>query len=131
MKTMIFIGLLGAVLLTAGCVGTVTGGNTSGTHYAKDQLEGVYKRSVDEVFNAAKTSVEELGIVTKHGTLNEQTNVVKFVEGKINEGKIWIRVEGVDPKTTSVAVQARTKNGHADIETAHQIEKNIALKLVH
>jgi hypothetical protein len=131
MKTKIFIGLLGALVLTAGCVGTVTGGHTGGTHMVKDKLEGVYPRSVDECFTAAKAVISEMGVLNKEGTLHEETNQVKIAEGRINERKVWVRVEPADPpKYTSVTVQARTSGGHADIETVHQVEKNIALKLV-
>jgi hypothetical protein len=131
MKTKIFLGLLGALVLTAGCVGTVTGGNTTGTHWATDKLEGVYPRSVDECFAASKAVVAEMGVLTKEGILHSDTNHVKIVEGKINERKIWIRVEPADPpQNTSITVQARTSGGHADIDMVHQVEKNIALKLV-
>ena len=131
MKTKIFFCLLGAVVLTAGCVGTVSDEHTFGTHLAKDKLEGVYQRPLDECYNAAKAVISEMGVLNKEGILHEETNHVKIIEGRINERKVWVRVEPADPpKYTSVTVQARTSGGHADIETVHQVEKNIALKLV-
>ena len=130
MKTMIFLGLLGAIILTAGCVSTVSDEHTLGTHLVKDKLEGVYERPVDECFTAAKAVISQMGVLNKEGILHD-TNVVKVAEGRVNERKVWVRVEAAEPpKFTLVTVQARTSGGHADIETAHQIEKNIALKLV-
>jgi hypothetical protein len=129
MKTKIFVGLLGALVVITGCVGTVSGGKTGGTYLAKDQLEGLYKRPLDEVFNAAKAVISEMGVLNKEGILHE-TNVVKVAEGRINERKVFVRVEAAEPTVTSVIVQARTSGGRADIEMVHQVEKNIALKLV-
>jgi hypothetical protein len=39
-------------------------------------------------------------------------------------------VERVDPIVTQVTVQTRTQSGVSDIELAHEIEKQIALRLV-
>ena len=58
-----------------------------------------------------------------------QTNAVKTVEGKVNQRTVWVRVEAVDPKVTEVTVQTRTPGGLSDIDLAHQLEKEIALKL--
>ena len=57
-------------------------------------------------------------------------DLVKTVEGRINQRNVWVRVEQVDPKVTSVKVQTRTPSGGADLDLAHQVEKEIALKLV-
>jgi hypothetical protein len=38
-------------------------------------------------------------------------------------------VEQIDPKVSSVQVQARSKWGGTDIDLVHQLEKEIALKL--
>jgi hypothetical protein len=35
----------------------------------------------------------------------------------------------VDPKITSIIVQARTSGGGSDIDTAHELEKQVALAL--
>ena len=130
MKTKIFIGLLGALVVITGCVGTVGGGSTMGTPLAKDKLEGIYERPLEECFSAAKSVISTMGVLNKEEILHE-TNLVKVAEGRINERNVWVRVEAADPpKFTLVTVQARTSGGRADIETVHQVEKNIALKLV-
>jgi hypothetical protein len=68
-------------------------------------------------------------VLANDSTLYNQGNVVRTVEGKVNQRSIWVRIEGIDPKITSVIVQARTRGGFADVDLAHELEKQIALKL--
>jgi hypothetical protein len=130
MKTKILVVLLGALIVTAGCVNTVSGRKTGGVPFIKDKVEGRYERSLDEVFKAAKDVIIANGILNNESILHGETNTVKTAEGKINQRTVWVRVEGVEPKVTAVAVQTRTQNGGSDIDLAHEIEKQIALKLV-
>jgi plastocyanin domain-containing protein len=62
---------------------------------------------------------------TLHGTNN-----VLALEGRVNQRSVWISVEQVDPKVSLVLVQARTKGGGTDQSLCHQLDKEIALKLV-
>ena len=120
---------IGAVLLLAGCVSTVNQRTTPGMPFIKDRVEGRYERSVDEVFQAAKQVISSNGVLVNESTLYNQTNTVKTVEGKVNQRSVWVRVEPVDLKITEVIVQTRTPGGGADIDLAHELEKEIALKL--
>ncbi len=129
MKNSIFALLLGVVILGAGCVGTVTERSTPGMPFIKDRVEGRYERSVDQVFGAAKDVVRKNGVLVNEGTLYNETNVVKTVEGKVDQRNVWVRVEAVDPKVTSVVVQTRTPGGGSDLDLAHELEKEIALEL--
>lgn len=129
MKTMILAVGLGAVILGAGCVSTVTERSTPGMPFIKDRVEGRYERSVDQVFGAAKAVVRKNGVLVNEGTLYNETNLVKTVEGKVDQRNVWVRVEAVDPKVTSVVVQTRTPAGGADLDLAHELEKEIALEL--
>ena len=70
------------------------------------------------------------GILSNESILHGETNTVKTAEGKVNQRTVYVRVEGVEPKVTAVSVQTRTSGGGSDIELAHEIEKQIALKLV-
>ena len=79
---------------------------------------------------AAKDVIKFNGTLLSETTLHTETNEVKTVEGKVNQRTVWVRVEAVDPKVTGVAVQARTPGGGADVELAHELEKQIAIKLV-
>lgn len=129
MKTKFFAALLGVAVLAAGCVDTVTGGKTAGVPFIKDRIESRYERSVDQVFEAAKQVVAEDGVLVSEGILHE-SNLVKTVEGKVNQRSVWVRVEQVEPKVSGVSVQTRTQGGISDIDLAAQIDKQIALKLV-
>jgi len=130
MKTTIFAILFGAVLAGAGCVSTVDERKTAGVPFIKDRVEGRYERSVDQVAQAAKQVVTSNGVLVNESVLYNQTNAVKTVEGKVNQRTVWVRIESMDPKITAVTVQTRTPGGGSDIDLAHEIEKQIALKLV-
>jgi len=130
MKTTIFSILFGVVLIGAGCVSTVDERKTAGVPFIKDRVEGRYERSVDQVAQAAKQVLTTNGVLINEGTLYNQTNAVKTVEGKVNQRTVWVRIEYVDPKITAVTVQTRTSGGGSDIDLAHELEKQIALKLV-
>ncbi len=125
---MIFAGLLGVLLVGAGCVSTVTDRSTGGVPFVKDSVQGRYERPVDQIFQAAKEVVNSMGAVGNE-TILYQTNVVKTITGKVNQCNVWIRVEPEDAKITAVTVQARTPGGRGDMDLAHEIEKQIALKL--
>jgi hypothetical protein len=132
MKKMMIFALLSAVVLAVvGCVDTVSGRKTAGVPFIKDMVEGHYERPLDQVFNAALEVVKFNGTLVNESILHTETNTVKSVEGKINQRKVWVRVESVDPKVTGVVVQTRTAGGGSDLDLAHEIEKQIALKLVH
>ena len=128
-KTLL-LGLLGALIVAVGCVDTVSGRKTGGWPLVKDKVEGRYERPLDDVFKAAKDVIIANGILSNESILHNETNTVKTAEGKVNQRTVWVRVEGVDPKVTAVQVQTRTQGGAADIDLAHEIEKQIALKLV-
>jgi len=126
MKTILFAMML--ALLAAACVSTVNDRTTAGVPFVKDRVEGRYARTVDQVFDAAKSVVNKNGVVTEESILHG-TNTVKTVVGKVNQRSVWIRVEPVDPKITSVVVQTRKPGGGSDIDLAHELEKEIALQL--
>ena len=127
----VIIGAAGALLVSSGCVPTVTGRSTMGVPFVKDAVEGHYERPLDQVYEAAKEVIKFNGTLVTESILHTETNMVKTVEGKVNQRSVWVRVEAMDPKVTGVAVQTRTKGGGTDLDLAHEMEKQIALKLVH
>jgi len=130
MKEKIFLLLLGASLITTGCISTVTGRSTAGVPFVKDKVEGRYERTLDQVYDAAKEVLKFNGTLVNESILHSETNTVKTVEGKVNQRTVWVRVEAMDPKITGVAVQTRTSGGGSDLDLAHEIEKQIAVRLV-
>jgi len=129
MKKSLLAIFIGAVLAGIGCVSTVNERTSPGMPFIKDRVEGRYERTVPQVFEAAKEVVKENGVLVNESTLYNRTNAVKTVEGKVNQRSVWVRVEEIDPKITAVIVQTRTPGGGADIDLAHELEKQIALKL--
>ena len=91
--------------------------------FVKDTIEGRYERPAVQVLTAAKE------VITNMGTLTGDNTVLKTAEGKVNTRSVWVRVEEIDPKVTRVLVQCRTAGGGADLETASEIDKRIALWL--
>lgn len=130
MNKLILAVLAVAVVIGAGCVGTVTGRTRAGVPFVKDWVEGRYERPVDEVFTAAKEVVRFNGTLLNESTLHSETNLTRTVEGKVNQRKVYIKVQQMDPKVTGIVVQTRTSGGGADLNLAHEIEKQVALKLV-
>ena len=130
MKANFLAAFLGIGLIATGCVRTVSGTKTAAWPLVKDRMEGKYERSVNEVYDAAKAVITSNGVLSNEYIPHDTTNTVRALDGKVKQRTVWIRVESVDPSITSVTVQARTKGGGRDIELVHELEKQIALKLV-
>lgn len=131
MKTKIFAAVAGVAILLglSACVSTVTDQHTAGVPLLKDSFANRYERTVDQAFEAAKVVISNSGILSTESILHNQTNMVKTLEGKINQRNVWVRVEAVDPKVTSVTVQTRTPGGGPDMDLAHQVATEIGIKL--
>jgi hypothetical protein len=129
MKMKIFAALVGAVIVTAGCVSTVSDTHSPALTWSKDKVQGRYERSVDQVYQASVAVIQNNGVLLTEYIPHDNTNTVRSLQGKVNEKNVWIRVEGVDPKVTEVTVQARSSWGVSDVDLAHELEKEIALQL--
>jgi hypothetical protein len=129
MKTKIFAALVGIAILTAGCVKTVTDTHTATVSFGQDSVEGRYPRSLDQVYQAAVMVVNNNGAVITEFIPHDTTNSVRSLKGKVDQCDVWVRVEAVDPRITSVIVEARTKWHNKNIDLAHELEKEIALQL--
>ena len=127
MKTKLLLSVLAAGLTVwaIGCVKTVDGGNKAGWPGFRDQAEGRYNFTVQEVFASAKK------VLGDNGTLNKENTINHSLEAKVNQSTVFVRVDGVDTNKpiTYVVVQARGPGGGADADMAHEMEKQIALGL--
>ena len=130
MKTKLAAGLLGALVLVAGCVKTVNDRHHFALSPGKDKFESRYERSVDQVYRAAVDAVRANGTISRENVISSGPNQVKTIEGKINKRDVWVRVEPVDPSVTSVKVQVRTRVGGTDLTLAQELQKQIAINLV-
>ena len=129
MKKGFFAIIVIAAACVTGCVSTVTEEKTAGVKLSPDQLENRYPVSLSQAFDAAKRALQSLGQVSRESTLLESTNQVRTLEGKANGRDVWIRVEALEPKVTSVIVQARSTWSGSDVQTAHDVATRVALEL--
>jgi hypothetical protein len=109
-----------------GCVNTVDDRTEFGIPFVKDTVEGRYERTAAEVLAAAKDVLKENGVLIAENTLNNS------LEARINQRSVWVRVEEIEPAKplTKVIVETRTLAGGTDLDLAHEMEKQIALRMV-
>lgn len=130
MNKKIFAVLAGAAIIaTAGCVNTVSNTSTFAMSPSKDSVAGRYNRSVEQVYQASMNVITRDGVLLTEYVPHDVTNQVRSLEGRVNDRKVWVRVQEIDPKITQVDVQARTKWGGVDLDLVHELEKEIALEL--
>jgi hypothetical protein len=129
MNTKMLVVLLGGLVLVSGCVKTVNDRHSFAVQPGRDKFEARYERSVDVVYAAAVEVMKANGTVTRESILYPGPNAVKTIEAKVNGRNVWVRVEAVDPKVTSVQVQVRTPGGGTDIVLAQQMQTQIGIKL--
>ena len=134
MKINFFLVVITLALAVTGCVGTVDGNRAGGLPLIRNKMETLYDRPADEIFAAAKEVVAQNGVLINEGILFGQTNAVnqiaRTLTGSVNERRVWIRVQQVEPKVASLIIQTITKGGGSDLDLAASLDKQIALKLV-
>lgn len=127
------IKLSAVVLLAAfwvvGCVGTVSGRKTGGVPLINDKVEARYAMPKDDVYKAAITVVNENGTLINEISIHQDDYIAKAIEARVNERRVYIRVEPVDEKITAITIQARTKAGGSDRDLAHELDKQVSLQL--
>jgi hypothetical protein len=128
MKKIIFAALAGAALIATGCRTTVADTHTFASTWSQDHVTGRYNRTVEQVYHASVSVIQNNGVLIRE-YITPGTNIVRSLEGKVNQENVWIRVEPIDPKTSQVDVQARGSWGSSDVDLAHELEKEIALQL--
>jgi len=131
MRISILLGLVAALVISTGCVQTQSGRKTAAVPFVKDSITGRYERPVAQVYEAAKEVLRFNGQlvneVTRH---NDDSVAVLALEGYVQDRKVFIGVKEEDPTVTSITVQVRTPGGGTDNDLAHELEKQVALKLV-
>ncbi len=106
-----------------GCVGTIDGRQKAGVPFTKDKLERRYERTPNEIWDAAKE------VLKYNGSLYSEDKLLSTLEASVDQRTVWVRVEEVDSKVSKMTVQARTKGGLGDMETASWIVEQIGLRL--
>jgi hypothetical protein len=129
MKTKLLAALIVGLLITAGCVDTVTGGKTAGVPFIRDTVDAAYKVPPDVIFVVVKEVISKDGVLTDYGVHQSSTNAMNVVQGRVNQRTVRVGIAPMDAQVTSVSVQVRTDGGGSDMELAHQIDKEIAVRL--
>jgi hypothetical protein len=131
MKKLIFAFLAGTVLVAAGCVHTVADTHSAAMTWSTDKISARYERSVDQVYQAAVTVVQNNGVVLTEYIPHDTTNTVRALSGKVNDKNVWVRVEAVDlnKPITALTIQARSSWGVSDVGLASELVTEVALKL--
>jgi hypothetical protein len=123
-KLMIFALVCCVFTSFVGCVRTLDERVHGGMPFKKDSIEGRYDRSVAQLFDTAKV------VLTREGTIVGENTISKVLEANVNNNRVWVKVEEVEPKVTRIVVQARDRYSNGNIELAAQIKEKIALALV-
>jgi hypothetical protein len=117
--------LLAIILLVVatGCQTDPAGRKRVGIPLVKDTIESRYQRMPAEIFQAARQVLELNGTLTGENTINST------LEAAVDNRRVIVKVDEVEPSVSRVLVEARRKGGAADIDLAAEIDKQIALKL--
>ena len=129
MKKLFFAALAGIVIVTAGCVSTVTDTSSPAMTWSTDKISARYQRSVDQVYQSAVTVIQNNGVVLTEYIPHDTTNTVRALSGKVNQKNVWGRVEAVDSKITELTIQARSSWGVSDVALASELVTEVALQL--
>ena len=129
MKKLFFTALAGIVIVTAGCVSTVTDTSSPAMTWSTDKISARYQRSVDQVYQSAVTVIQNNGVVLTEYIPHDTTNIVRALSGKVNQKNVWVRVEAVDSKITELTIQARSSWGVSDVALASELVTEVALQL--
>jgi hypothetical protein len=131
MKKLFFTALAGIVIVTAGCVSTVTDTSSPAMTWSTDKINARYQRSVDQVYQAAVKVINNNGKLLTEYIPHDTTNTVRAFSGKVNDKNVWVRVEGVDltTPTTQLTIQVRSSWGASDVALASELVTEVALQL--
>jgi len=123
MKWLMCLLMVAGLGVFTGCRGTVAGGSTMAVPFLQDTIESKYPRSIDKVQAAARETL------AFNGTITSDDSVTRVVQAQINNRKVLVKVEELEPQVTRVLVQVFKKNGGTDIQLAAEMDKQIALRL--
>lgn len=130
MKKLVVTAVLAVVVMSgAGCYKTKEGRYRAGMPFSKDTIESRYERPVEQVYQAAKATLEFNGALTAEGSSATGDTASRTLTGSVNKRSLWVQVDEVEPRITRVQVQARKSAGRGDVDLAAEIDKQIALRL--
>lgn len=123
MKWLACLLICGVLPLVSGCRSDLAGRNNFAVPFLQDTIESRYPRSIDKVLVAARETL------AFNGTLTSDDSVNRTLQAQINNKRVYVRLEELEPQVTRVLVQVITKGGGTDIQLAAEMDKQIALRL--
>jgi len=129
MKMKFFAILSGAALVATGCVKTVSDSHSVAMTWSTDQISARYQRSIEQVYQAAVTVIQNNGVVISEYIPHDTTNSVRALTGKVNQRNVWVRVEAVDSSITQLTIQSRSSWGVSDVALSSELVTEVALQL--
>jgi len=109
--------------VSVGCISTPQG-KQFGVPGVRDTVVSRYERPIDQVISSAREVLSRTGTITGDDVINNE------VSAKIDRRSVWVTVSEVEPLVTEVKVRVRSSRGTADLATAAEIDKQIAIGLV-
>ena len=109
--------------VSVGCISTPQG-KQFGVPGVRDTVVSRYERPIDQVISSAREVLSRTGTITGDDVVNNE------VSAKIDSRSVWVTVSEVEPLVTEVKVRVRSSRGTADLATAAEIDKQIAIGLV-
>ena len=121
-KTLSLLAIILLAVVTC-CQTDPAGQRRAGVPFVKDTIENRYQRQPAEIFKAARSVLENTGTLTGENTINST------LEASVDNRRVIVKVDEVEPGVSRTLVEARRKGGAADIDLAAEIATQIALKL--
>lgn len=129
MKLKLFAVVALAAVAVTGCVSTVNDSHSFATTWSQDTITARYNRSMDKVYQASVQVIANNGVLIREYITPGTNSVIRSLEAKVQQKKVWIRVNAVDANTSQVEVQARNSWGASEVGLASEINTEIALQL--
>lgn len=121
--------LAGAALCLAGCVSKITQDNPGQPPAYRDRMDAQFQQPAQKVFEAAKRAFNSYGTITRESSSISTANQLCYVEGTLNENRVYIRIEGVSAAATKMVVQIRAPFGGTDLQMANELIKRTEFEL--
>lgn len=129
MKKGITIVLAAVTLGVTGCVSKVTQDNPGRAPAYRDRIEAQYKQPAEKVFEAAKRAFNSFGNITRESSSVSSAAQLCFIEGSINDNRVYIRIEGTSPTATKMIIQVRSSTGGTNLQMANELHRQTEIEL--
>lgn len=129
MKNRLTIILAAMAFCLAGCVSKVTQDNPGKTSAYRDRIEAKFQQPAQTVFDAAKRAFNSYGNITRESASVSSAAQLCYIEGTLNQDRVYIRIEGVAPSGSKMIVQIRAPLGGTNLQMANELVKRTEFEL--